>query len=108
MAEWSRDAVVVVSDVSVRVPRRHRLVSDKAAGEQALLVCGRERLLLVVSQREVRRAANTSVIADVQVHLLGATCDRLPRTTFEHGIDWYRVIFTKSRIEVLRTASLAD
>lgn len=97
---------MVASDVAVRLPRRHRLVRDKAAGEQALMACGRERLLLVVSQQEVRQASNGSVSADIQVDFLGATCDRADRTIFKHGIDWYRVRFEKGRVDVLLTSSL--
>ena len=107
MAKWSRNAVVVASDITVRLPRRDRLVRDKASGEQALMACGRERLLLVVSHLEVRRATDGSVSADIQVDFFGATCDRSERTIFEHGIDWYRVIFAKGRVEVLQTSSLA-
>jgi len=75
LAKWSREAVVVASDIPVHLPRRHRLVRDKAAGEQALMVCGKERLLLVVSRFEVRRAPNGSTIAEIKVDFLGATCD---------------------------------
>jgi hypothetical protein len=107
LAGWSRDAVVVASNLSVRLPRRHRLVHDKAAGERALLACRKERLLLVVSQQEVLRASDGSVLADVQVELFGATCDRPERTIFEHGVDWYRVVFIPGRVDVLRTARLA-
>lgn len=97
---------MVASDVAVRLPRRHRLARDKAAGEQALMACGRERLLLVVFQQEVRQASNGSVSADIQVDFLGATCDRSDRTIFKHGTDWYRVRFEKGRVDVLLTSSL--
>ena len=107
MAEWSKEAVLVASDIAVRTPRRHRRVSNRAAGEQALLACGREQLLLVISQREIRRAPDSSVLVDMQVDLLGATCDRSERTIFAHGTDWYRVIFAKGRVDVLRTVSVA-
>jgi hypothetical protein len=63
LAKWSREAVVVASDIPVHLPRRHRLVRDKAAGE------------LVVSRFEVRRAPNGSTIAEIKVDFLGATCD---------------------------------
>ena len=99
--------MVVASDIAVRLPRRHRLVPDRTAGEQALLACGRERLLLVVSHREARKAPDGSVIVDLQVDLLGATCDRSERTIFRHGTDWYRVILGKRRVAVLLTSSLA-
>src|SRR5215831_1837587 len=33
MSKWSKEAVVVASQIAVRLPRRHRLVRDKGAGE---------------------------------------------------------------------------
>jgi hypothetical protein len=106
--ERSKDAAIVVADGSVRLPRRHRLVWNRSAGERALLTCGSERLLLVVSQRGVHRKQDGSVVADLGVAALGATCERQERKLFEHGIDWFRVIFSKGRVEILLTARLAD
>jgi len=71
------------------------------------MACGKERLLLVVSQPEVRRVPNGSVIAEIQLDLFGATCDRPERLIFEHGIDYYRVVFVNGRVDVLLTSSLA-
>jgi len=99
--------VVVASHIAVRLPRRHRLVADRTAGEHALRACGRERLLLVVSQREAREAPDGSVIVDLQVDSLGATCDRSERTIFQHGTDWYRVILRNRRATVLLTLRMA-
>jgi hypothetical protein len=107
LAKWSRESVVVATDIAVRMPRHYRLVGSRTAGEAALLACGRERLLLVVAKREIRETPDGRVIADLQVDEFGATCDRSNRTIFQHGTDWYRVVMVKGRVTVFRTVSLA-
>jgi hypothetical protein len=107
LAEWSAESVVVAAAIPVRMPRRHRLVRDRSTGEAALLACGRERLLLVVGKREIRQTPDGSVIADLQMDLFGASCDRTPHTVFQHGTDWYRVVMVKGRVTIFRTARLA-
>jgi len=107
LAKWSRESVVVAADVGVRMPRHHRLVINRRDGETALLACGRERLLLVVAYRDVRRTSDGSVIAEVQMDLFGATCDRSDRAIFQHGTDWYRVVMLRERVAVFRTLSMA-
>jgi len=62
---------------------------------------------LVVAKREIRQAPDGRVIADIQMDLFGATCDRSDRTIFQHGTNWYRVVMAKGRVSVFRTASLA-
>src|SRR5215471_5925819 len=52
LAGWSDEHVLVTSDIPVSLPRRHRSIASRAIGEQMLLRCGRERLLLTISQRE--------------------------------------------------------
>ena len=103
LAGWSDEHVLVTSDIPVSLPRRHRSVASRAIGEQMLLRCGRERLLLVVLQHETSRLDNGSVMTDLTVVLVGATCDRPDRRIFEHGADFYRVVFAGSRIDIFRT-----
>jgi hypothetical protein len=82
LAEWSKDVVLVASDIAVRPPRRHRFVRDKAAGEQAFwraVESGfswsylNERFVGCRTPSECRLAGP----------LFGATCDRSPKTVFE-------------------------
>ena len=107
LSEWSSESVVVATDFAIRMPRRHRLVRSKGAGEEALLACGRERLLLVISQLEIRQTADGPVIADLQMDLFGATCDRANKAIFQHGTDWYRVVMANRHVTVFRTLSMA-
>jgi hypothetical protein len=99
---WSHDHVLVKADVDVPLPRRHRRVATRAAGERTLLACGRDRLLLVVSHGDVRRLRSGVVVADVSITAVGATCDRSDRKVFEHGVDFYRVVFAAKRVEICR------
>jgi hypothetical protein len=71
------------------------------------MACGQERLLLVVSRKGVRRVPGRSVVADLSISLFGATCDRAERKIFQHGMDWYKVIFGPGRVEVLLASSVA-
>ena len=52
LAKWSREFVVVAADLAVRMPRHHRHVSGKRAGEAALLSCGRETALGCCATRD--------------------------------------------------------
>ncbi len=72
-------------------------------GERTLLGCGRERLLLVMAQGDVRRVKGGSVIANVTVTSLGATCERTDRRVFEHGVDFYRIVFARGQVRIFRT-----
>lgn len=99
----SREYVLVKLDVAVALPRRHRRVATRTAGELTLLTCGDERLLLVVSHGDVRRLRNGPVVADMSITAVGATCDRSDRKIFEHGIDFYRVVFAGKRLRICRS-----
>jgi hypothetical protein len=107
LATWSKDSVVVVSAAHINLPRRYRKVANKQTGEQVLLECGKERLLLVVEPHEVHKVRGKEIVTDLSISAFGATCDRKDRLVFQHGIDFYRVIFGPGRPQVLLQSRLA-
>jgi hypothetical protein len=100
-------SVLVASEIPLRLPRRHRQVKTIDAGRSALVACTAERLLTVVVPGEIRRSGDGAIIVDLTFEDFGATCDRASREIFQHGADWYTVIFRGRRAEIRFTGSFA-
>jgi hypothetical protein len=107
LATWSKDAVVVASDVDFSLPLRHRRVPDKAAGQRALEGCAQERLLLEVTTQVSRKSQRGEVLVDVSLSSFGVACDRQERPFFQHGVTFYRVIFGRGRPAILVRSEIA-
>ena len=101
LAAWSKDSVAVVSTLHFDLPGRYREVLNKQIGEEVLMACGKERLLLVVEPHKVHKVRGEEIVTDFSISAFGATCDRKERMVFQHGIDFYRVIFARGRPQVL-------
>src|SRR5215471_21311917 len=65
MATWSKASVLVVSDLPVRSPPRHRSVPSIGLGERALLACRAEKYLHVVRPGSVYRSPEGLILVDL-------------------------------------------
>ena len=108
MATWSNGSVLVVSDLPIRMPPRHRSVLSLDLGERALLVCGADEYLQVVRTGEVRRSRQGTIFVDLAIESFGATCNRSDRQFFRHGECYYRVALRRRGFEVRWILKVSD
>jgi hypothetical protein len=108
LATWSKDSVLVASGLPVRLPRKHRQVGTTDEGRRALTTCSAERLLLVVTPKEIHRSPNGTIFVDLAVEEFGADCDRPDRHVFRHGENYYRVVLRRRQVDIRWTLKISD